>query len=155
MRLLSGMVAAFIATSGTSNCFAQFKDPNAGETKEHRDARMHWWREARFGMFIHWGLYAELAGTWEGKRTPNIGEWIMHDFKIPVNEYAALAKRFDPEQFNADQWVSIAKAAGMKYIVMTAKHHEGFAMFHTATDSYNIFDATPFHRDPIMEMSVA
>jgi len=155
MRLLSGIVAASIVIGGISNCFAQSKDPNAGETKEHRDARMHWWREARFGMFIHWGLYAELAGTWEGKRTTNIGEWIMHDFKIPVNEYAALAKQFDPEQFNADHWVSIAKAAGMKYIVMTAKHHEGFAMFHTATDGYNIFDATPFHRDPIMEMSVA
>ena len=155
MRILIGVVAASLALGCSAVCVAQSKDPNAGETKEHRDARMHWWREARFGMFIHWGLYAQLAGTWEGKRTPNIGEWIMHDFKIPVNEYTALTKQFDPEQFNADQWVGIAKAAGMKYIVMTAKHHEGFAMFHTATDGYNIFDATPFKRDPIREMSDA
>ena len=155
MRFLAGIVACSLTLGGFASSFAQSKDPNAGETKEHRDARMHWWREARFGMFIHWGLYAELAGEYEGKRTPNIGEWIMHDLKIPVADYAALTKKFDPEQFNANEWVSIAKAAGMKYIVMTAKHHEGFAMFHTATDGYNIFDATPFHRDPIAEMSAA
>ncbi|MHB8634862.1 MAG: alpha-L-fucosidase [Fimbriimonadaceae bacterium] len=155
MRYLAGIVATSLALACAVPAIAQSKDPNAGETKAHRDARMHWWREARFGMFIHWGLYAELAGTYQGKRTPNIGEWIMHDFKIPVADYAALAKQFDPEQFNADTWVSIAKAAGMKYIVMTAKHHEGFAMFHTATDGFNIYDATPFHRDPIAEMSAA
>lgn len=134
---------------------AQSLDPNAGETKEHRDARMKWWREARFGMFIHWGLYAQLAGEYNGKRTPSIGEWIEHDLKIPIATYKSLATRFDPEQFNADQWVSIAKAAGMKYIVMTSKHHEGFAMFHSHSDPFNIFDATPFKRDPIAEMSAA
>ncbi|HLK15006.1 MAG TPA: alpha-L-fucosidase [Fimbriimonadaceae bacterium] len=144
-----------LALAVTSASFAQSRDPNAGETKAHRDARMKWWREARFGMFIHWGLYAELEGEYKGVRTPNIGEWIMHDEKIPVADYAELAKKFNPVQFNADQWVGIAKAAGMKYIVMTAKHHEGFAMFHTATDGYNIFDATPFHRDPIAEMAAA
>lgn len=116
---------------------------------------MHWWREARFGMFIHWGLYAVPAGTYKGKRTGNIGEWIMHDLKIPVADYAGLAKQFDPEQFNADEWVAIAKDAGMKYIVMTAKHHEGFAMFHTKVDNFNIFDGTPFKRDPIAEMATA
>jgi alpha-L-fucosidase len=130
-------------------------DPNADETKAHRDARMKWWREARFGMFIHWGLYAVPAGTWNGARTPSIGEWIMHDLKIPVADYAALAHEFDPVQFNADHWVKIAKDAGMKYIVMTAKHHEGFAMFHSTTDPFNIYDATPFKRDPILEMSEA
>jgi len=130
-------------------------DPNANETRAHRDARMKWWREARFGMFIHWGLYAVPAGEWNGARTSGIGEWIMHDLKIPVADYAALAHQFDPVQFNAEKWVSIAKAAGMKYIVMTAKHHEGFAMFHSTTDPFNIYDATPFKRDPIMEMSEA
>ena len=130
-------------------------DQNANESPAHRDARMHWWREARFGMFIHWGLYAVPAGTWNGARTQNIGEWIMHDLKIPVAEYAALAQQFNPTQFNADEWVSIAKAAGMKYIVMTAKHHEGFAMFHSKADPFNIYDATPFKRDPIEEMSIA
>jgi alpha-L-fucosidase len=130
-------------------------DPHATETKAQRDARMGWWRQARFGMFIHWGLYAVPAGVWDGKPTDGAGEWIMHDLKIPVADYAAYAKQFDPEQFNADQWVSIAKAAGMKYIVMTAKHHEGFAMFPTKVDDFNINAQTLFKRDPIGEMAAA
>ncbi len=130
-------------------------DPNANETPAHHEARMRWWREARFGMFIHWGLYAVPAGTYNGARTQNIGEWIMHDLKIPVSDYASLAAKFNPTEFNADEWVAIAKAAGMKYIVMTSKHHEGFAMFHTKVDAFNIYDGTPFKRDPIMEMSEA
>jgi len=133
----------------------QSLDPNAGETKEHRDARMKWWREARFGMFIHWGLYAQLAGEWNGTKTNGAGEWIEHDLKIPISQYKAMTSQFDPVQFNADQWVSIAKAAGMKYIVMTSKHHEGFAMFHSHSDPFNIYDATPFKRDPIAEMGAA
>ena len=130
-------------------------DPNANESKGHREARMRWWREARFGMFIHWGLYAVPAGTWNGARTQNIGEWIMHDLKIPVADYTALTQKFNPTLFNADDWVSMAKAAGIKYIVMTAKHHEGFAMFHTKVDNFNIVDGTPFKRDPIEEMTEA
>jgi alpha-L-fucosidase len=134
---------------------ARSVDPHANETKAQRDARMHWWRQARFGMFIHWGLYAVPAGIWKGQKIGSIGEWIMNTAKIPVAEYAALAKQFDPTEFNADTWVSIAKSAGMKYIVMTAKHHDGFAMFHSLTDPYNIYDATPFKRDPIAEMAAA
>ena len=130
-------------------------DPHATETKAQRDVRMKWWREAKFGMFIHWGLYAVPAGRYEGKPVDGIGEWIMHSAHIPVADYAAYATQFDPEQFNADQWVSYAKAAGMKYIVMTAKHHEGFAMFPTKVDDYNINARTPFKRDPIGEMSAA
>jgi alpha-L-fucosidase len=130
-------------------------DPHANETKAQKDTRMAWWRAAKFGMFIHWGLYAHYAGSFDGVPTNGAGEWIMHDEKAPVAEYAAGASQFDPEKFNADTWVAIAKAAGMKYIVMTAKHHEGFAMFHTKVDSYNIYDATPFKRDPIAEMSAA
>lgn len=149
------LAAALLASSAVAHAQDPKVDPNVNETKAHRDARMHWWREARFGMFIHWGLYAQLAGEYQGKRTGSIGEWIMHDLRIPVADYAALAKQFDPEQFDADKWVSIAKAAGMKYIVMTAKHHEGFAMFHTLSDPFNIYDATPFKRDPIKEMSEA
>ena len=102
-------------------------DSHAGETKAERNARMAWWRAAKFGLFIHWGLYAVPAGTWDGKQIGSIGEWIMHTAKIPVKDYAALAPQFDPTQFNAETWVSIARAAGMKYIVMTAKHHDGFA----------------------------
>src|SRR3569833_1409578 len=113
----------------------------ASSTRDARSARashrMGWWHKAKFGMCIHWGLYAVPAGTYNGQRVDGIGEWIMHNGKIPVSTYADYAKEFDPTKFDADTWVSIAKAAGMKYIVMTAKHHDGFAMYHSAVDSYN------------------
>jgi alpha-L-fucosidase len=134
---------------------AQSVDPNANETKAQKDARMKWWREARFGMFIHWGSYCVPAGMYHGQQIGGLGEWIMHTAHIPVAEYETYAPQFDPEQFNADSIVALAKAAGMKYIVITAKHHEGFAMFHTAVDKYNIYDSTKFHRDVIAEMSAA
>jgi alpha-L-fucosidase len=127
----------------------------AAETKAERDVRMQWWREARFGMFIHWGLYSVPAGTYKGKQIGGIGEWIMNDAEIPVAEYATYAKQFNPVKFDADKWVSIAKNAGMKYMVITSKHHDGFAMFHSRASAYNIYDATPFHRDPLQELSVA
>jgi alpha-L-fucosidase len=127
----------------------------AKETKAQRDARMQWWREARFGMFIHWGLYSVPAGTYHGKRIGGIGEWIMNQGEIPVAEYAGYAKQFNPVKFNADEWVSIAKNAGMKYIVITSKHHDGFAMFHSKASPYNIVDATPFARDPLQELAAA
>lgn len=119
------------------------------------EQRMQWWREAKFGMFIHWGLYSVPAGNYKGQPVEHAGEWIMRWANIPVAEYAEYAKQFDPTNFNADQWVRIAKNAGMKYIVITAKHHEGFAMFHTAVDGYNIYDATPWHHDPLAELAEA
>lgn len=119
------------------------------------DQRMQWWREARFGMFIHWGVYSVPAGIYKGQKSNHIGEWIMRDFNIPVAEYAEYAKQFNPVKFDADEWVRLAKEAGMKYMVITSKHHDGFAMFHTHTDGYNIYDATPFKRDPIKELSEA
>jgi len=125
------------------------------ETKAQRDARMAWWHEAKFGMFIHWGLYAVPAGVWQGKPVKDGGEWIMNLAKIPVADYKALAPQFDPTKFDADAWVSLAKAAGMKYIVITAKHHDGFAMFKSEANSFNIVDATPFKRDPLKELAVA
>ena len=130
-------------------------DPRANETKAQRDARMKWWREARFGMFIHWGVYSVPAGTYDGKPVGGIGEWIMRSANIPVARYAEYAKQFNPEKFNATEWVSYAKAAGMKYIVMTAKHHDGFAMFPTKVDDWNITARSSFKRDPIGEMSEA
>ena len=129
--------------------------PDAPETKAQKDARMAWWREAKFGMFIHWGVYSVPAGTYDGKRIGGIGEWIMNHGKIPVARYAQYTKDFTADKFNAEQWVSIAKNAGMKYIVITSKHHDGFAMFHTKVDGYNIYDATPFHRDPLAELAAA
>ena len=119
------------------------------------DARMQWWRQAKFGMFIHWGVYSVPAGIYKGQPVTHAGEWIMRTADIPVTDYAAFTKQFDPTNFNADQWVQIAKDAGMKYIVITAKHHDGFAMFHTHVDNYNIYDATPWHRDPLAELAVA
>lgn len=118
-----------------------------------RDPRLAWWRDARFGMFIHWGLYAIPAGRWKGEQIPGIGEWIMFRARIPVREYEALAKQFNPTRFDAAEWVSLAKRAGQKYLTITAKHHDGFCMFDTALTDYNIVDATPFGRDPMKELA--
>lgn len=120
-----------------------------------QDAKMKWFREAKFGLFIHWGLYAIPAGEWNGKAIPGIGEWIMNRAKIPVSEYEQLAGKFNPVKFDAEAWVQMAQDAGMKYIVITSKHHDGFAMYHSAVSKYNIFDATPFHRDPLKELALA
>ncbi len=137
------------------------------ETMAQRNQRMAWWREARFGMFIHWGLYAIPAGSWNGVRIDETyhtvngrdeggqGEWIMNTAQIPVADYKKLAAQFNPTRFNADEWVSMAKASGVKYIVITAKHHDGFAMFKSDADTFNVVDATPFKRDPLKELAIA
>ncbi len=117
------------------------------ETGEQRDARMAWWRDARFGMFIHWGLYALPAGEWNGQPVAGIGEWIMDRANIPVKDYEALAKQFNPARFNAAEWVRIAKDAGAKYIVITSKHHDGFCLFATETTDWDVVDATPYGKD--------
>jgi alpha-L-fucosidase len=120
---------------------------------ETRDARMQWWRDAKFGMFVHWGVYSVPAGTYKGKQIGGIGEWIMHNAKIPVAEYREFAKQFNPAQFDADEWVRVAKDAGMKYIVITSKHHDGFAMYHSKHSEWDIDEAAPkFKRDPIDEL---
>lgn len=108
-------------------------------------------------MFIHWGPYSQLAGEYNGKMVPvgKNAEWIMKELHIPVQEYRNLAHSFNPVSFNADSIVSLAKQAGMKYIVITAKHHDGFAMYHSGVSDYNIFDWTRFKRDPLKELSVA
>ncbi len=136
------------------SCNQKQKDTTDQEATE-QDQRMEWWREARFGLFIHWGLYAQPAGEWKGEEVPGISEWIMARAKIPVKEYERLAETFNPVKYDADQWVSLAKQAGMKYIVITSKHHDGFAMFHSKASSYNIVDATPFDRDPLKELAAA
>jgi alpha-L-fucosidase len=123
------------------------------ETPEQKNARMQWFREARFGMFIHWGLYSILAGRWEGKEVPGIGEWIMNRASIPVAQYKALAARFNPTHFSAAGIVGLAKSAGQKYIVITSKHHDGFAMFASKANPFNIVQATPFQRDPLKELA--
>ena len=112
-------------------------------------------REAGFGLMIHWGLYSLLGGEWRGRRMDYIGEWIMSRYEIPIKEYERLAEAFNPLYFDAEEWVTAAKAAGMRYIVVTAKHHDGFAMYHSRVDRYNIVDATPFGRDVIRELADA
>jgi len=120
-----------------------------------KEKRLEWFREAKYGLFIHWGLYAIPAGEWNGKRSLGIGEWIMNRLTIPVRDYEKLASRFNPVKFNADEWVRVAKDAGMKYIVITSKHHDGFAMFKSNASAYNIVDATPFKRDVLKELADA
>ena len=120
-----------------------------------RENRMKWWRDARFGMFIHWGVYSVPAGTYNGHRINRIGEWIMNRGKIPVADYQKFAKEFNPVKFNADEWVRTAKNAGMKYIVITAKHHDGFAMFKSKASKWNIVDATPYGKDILKQMAAA
>jgi alpha-L-fucosidase len=117
------------------------------------DSRAAWFKEAKFGMFIHWGLYAQAGGTWKGQKYFGIGEWLMNRAKIPTKEYETLAAQFNPVQFDAKAWVALAKAAGMKYIVITSKHHDGFAMFKSAASPFNIVDGTPFNRDPLKELA--
>ena len=119
-----------------------------------KDERMKWWREARFGMFIHWGLYAVPAGEWKGEKVPGIGEWIMEKGQIPVSEYEPLTKQFNPVKFDAEEWVQIAKNAGMKYIVITSKHHDGFCLWDSKYTDYDVIDATPFKRDILGELAM-
>jgi alpha-L-fucosidase len=129
-------------------------NPYTSETPAQHDARMKWFREARFGMFIHWGLYSQAAGEWDGKPTSGAGEWIMNDLRIPDSQYAKLVPQFNPVKFDAHEWVRIARNAGMKYIVITTKHHDGFAMYPSALTDWCI-KSTPFQRDPLKELAAA
>jgi len=124
------------------------------EPKEARNRRMQWFREARFGMFVHWGLYAIPAGEWKGKTYSGAGEWLMYHAQIPPEEYEPLQKQFNPIKFEAREWVRIAKNAGMKYLVITSKHHDGFCLFDSKYTNYDIM-GTPFKRDVIKELSQA
>lgn len=125
------------------------------ESPGAKAGRIAWFREAKYGLFIHWGLYAIPAGEWKGRRVPGIGEWIMHRAEIPAAEYAMLAPQFFPEKFDADTYAQLALDAGMKYVVITAKHHDGFALFKSAVSDYNVVDATPFKRDIVGELAAA
>jgi len=108
-----------VTALGTSRVWSQttFIEPQ-------HEQRLQWWQDARFGVFIHWGLYSVGEGEWDSREIPGPSEWIMNKMRIPVKEYARLAKRFDPEKFNAEQWVRLIKESGAKYLVITAKHHD-------------------------------
>jgi alpha-L-fucosidase len=122
------------------------------ETPAEHDHRMGWFREARFGLFIHWGVYSVPAGEWQGKT--NYGEWFMEETKMPVSQYEKFATQFNPVKFDAREWVRMARDAGMKYIVITSKHHDGFGMFRSELTDWCI-KSTPFQRDPLKELAAA
>jgi alpha-L-fucosidase len=126
-----------------------------GESTAQRDARMAWWRDARFGMFIHWGVYSVPAGEYKGQRPDHIGEWIMLDLRIPVDEYRQFAKEFNPVKYDPEAWTQLAKDAGMKYIVITSKHHDGFALFPSDATKWDIADASPYGKDLIGPLAKA
>jgi alpha-L-fucosidase len=147
------IVTALVLMAGLTTGVLGARQGPSPETPAQRDARMAWWRDARFGMFIHWGLYAVPAGDYKGQRSKDIGEWIMSWANIPRAEYEKFAPQFDPEKFDAAGWVATAKAAGMKYIVITSKHHEGFAMYDSAVSDYTIVKRTPWRKDPMAALA--
>jgi alpha-L-fucosidase len=147
--------AAVSVEQAPSTSSGQARSTSSGQADPARAERLAWFHQAKYGLFIHWGLYAIPAGEWKGKRIPGIGEWIMNRARIPVGEYEQLAKQFNPVKFNAEEWVQLAKDAGMKYIVITSKHHDGFALYGSKVSKYNIVDATPFKRDALKELAAA
>jgi len=151
IQLVLAFVVVAAATLGVAGG-SQNRQPAPDSAKE---ARLNWFRDAKYGLFIHWGLYAIPAGEWKGRRSLGLGEWIMNRSQIPVREYEPLAAQFNPVKFDADAWVQLAQDAGMKYIVITSKHHDGFAMFKSKVSNYNVVDATPFKRDVLKELADA
>ncbi len=121
------------------------------ESAKERDARMEWWRDARFGMFIHWGLYSVVAGDWKGTPIRGLSSWTLNEIKVPLEEYTPLIEQFNPVQFDAREWVRLAKTAGIKYIVITTKHHEGFCLFDSTYTDFDVM-SSPFRRDIMKEL---
>jgi len=117
--------------------------------------KMEWWKAAKFGLFIHWGVYSVPAGVYDGKDIDGIGEWIMNNAKIPTARYQAYAKQFNPVKYNPEAWVKMAKDAGMKYLIITSKHHDGFALFGTKASKWNVVEATPYGKDLLRPLAEA
>ncbi len=125
------------------------------ESMKTHDQRIQWWKDAKFGMFIHWGIYSLPAGEWKGRTVSGYAEHLMRKEKVSRAEYLDLAHRFNPVKFNAEEWILNAKKAGMRYFIITAKHHDGFAMFNSQVSDFDIIDQTPFKRDPMAELAAA
>jgi alpha-L-fucosidase len=149
------IVLVLVCLTIVSNVFPQTNDEllkswekmSETKTKRYKD-----FNDLKFGMFIHWGAYSSLGGIYKGKQIPGLGEWIMYHAQIPREEYKEICKNFDPAGFVAEDWVKLAKEAGMKYIVAMTKHHDGFSMYRSKVTNFNIYDFTPFKRDPIEEI---
>ena len=141
MKLILIFIACLILL--INQCYAQ-----ENTRKLSDEERLAWWHEARFGMFIHWGVYSLYAGQYNGHEQARGGaEWILNRCKIPVAEYRENAKQFNPVKYNPDEWVKMAKDAGMKYLVITSKHHDGFALFDSKASDWNVVDATMYGKD--------
>jgi alpha-L-fucosidase len=158
-HILSHAAALAIAATLSNSTHAAERAPSRESlvpTPAERDARLGWWRDARFGMFVHWGVYSGLSGTWNGKEYWGYGEHIQRMAEIPIPVYhKEVAGKFNPTEFNADEWIRLAKEAGMGYFVITAKHHDGFAMYDSKVSDATIVKATPFARDPMKELKAA
>ncbi|MEJ5170740.1 MAG: alpha-L-fucosidase [Fimbriimonadales bacterium] len=145
MGVISALLCSAVAATAGPVDEPLMVNPNTGETEAEFAARTAWWRDAKFGMFIHWGVYA----------VPADGEWHLSTHKMQVADYEKFAPQFNPVKYDPDRWVRLAKAAGMKYIVITSKHHDGFAMWDTKLSDWSIIRRTPFQRDPLKELAAA
>jgi len=148
-KVIVASVMVWMSLAGAAQAPAP-KPPDQAKQK-----RLEWFRDAKYGMFIHWGLYAIPGGEWHGRRCLGLGEWVMNRCQVPVKDYEKLAAQFNPVKFDADAWVQLAQDAGMKYMVITSKHHDGFAMFKSAASPYNVADATPYKRDILAQLADA
>jgi alpha-L-fucosidase len=168
MQIRALSLAALLASASlVAACAATQKTPSAdgivryggvnlvNETPQEFDARMEWFRDAKFGMFIHWGLYSVAAGEWNGKPVRGIGEWLLSNAQITPEDYAPLQQRFNPVKFDAKRWVEIAKNAGMKYIVITSKHHDGFGLWDSKLSEWDVGGSPFAPRDPLKELADA
>ena len=152
--LASAICLALLTLSNTGLSAGPEGAPAPQESKEEKDARMRWWREARFGLFIHWGLYAVPAGEWNGVKAPGTGEWIMNQAKIKLADYRKLAGQFNPVRYDPEEWVRIAKDAGVKYVVITTKHHDGFCLWDSKATEYDVM-STPYGKDLLKPLADA
>jgi len=161
LSLATGLALAVITTTLTAQSFSvPDKDsPEAAwwrESMKTHDERIAWWREAKFGMFVHWGVYSSLGNEYKGRKGASYAEHIQRVLKIPIPEYRReVAGIFNPTNFNADEWIRIAKDAGMGYFIITSKHHDGFAMWPTKVNDYNVITATPWKHDPMADLRAA
>jgi alpha-L-fucosidase len=154
-QFLSKAILMVLLVAFVLSCQPQEPKDYLNESQEEFDERMEWWRDGTFGMFIHWGAYAVPAGIHNGEEIPGIGEWIMNRAKIPVPEYEKYVKQFNPVKYDANEWARIAADAGMKYMVITSKHHDGFCLWDSKVSEYDVMDFAPIKRDLLKELSVA
>ena len=151
--ILSPGIARESSSVGREPIDSMFERGSSQEAIPQMPERFKWFEEAKFGLFIHWGLFSIPASMWNGVPASRTSEYIMMQKEIPARIYEKLAGHFNPFQFDAERWVQMAEDAGMKYIVFVSKHHDGFAMYHSKVSPYNVVDATPWKRDPLKELA--